>query len=372
MTRLHSPRSLMSFVAAAAAAFAGCTAPAGDARASARPDLLERIRSIHEQAVFADIHAHPSRFHRGEAERIEREELERYRRGNMDLVVAKISTDAPYGGGYIRRDGTRVERGEHQPPPGYPFRFTLDRLERILKTIADGDAVLATGPQAVLDARARGEASILAALEGADGLEGRIENLRPLHERGIRMVQFVHFRVNELGHIQTDSTPGGLTPFGREVVREMNRLGMVIDLAHANSETIRDVLASSQHPVVFSHTGAHALHQGARYLTDDDIRAIAAAGGVIGIWPNGEGLPHVDDIVRHIDHVRSIAGIDHIAIGSDLRGMSSYSEGFGEEADFTAIAAALIEHGYSDEGVGKIMGGNFFRIWQSVTAGISY
>ncbi|MGE5243111.1 MAG: membrane dipeptidase, partial [Betaproteobacteria bacterium] len=99
-----------------------------------------------------------------------------------------------------------------------------------------------------------------------------------------------------------------------------------------------------------------------------EISAIAAGGGVVGIWPNGESNRTLDDMVRNIDYVRRLAGIDHVGIGSDLRGMASYTEGFGEEANFQAIADALLAHGYTDEEVGKVMGGNFFRVWQQVTA----
>jgi membrane dipeptidase len=349
-------------------ALCGCAAEGARAVDAGTDAPAGQIARIHERFVFADMHAHPSRFHRGPAERIEPEELERYRRGTIDVVVAKASSDAAYDGGYVRRDGTRVERTPQNPAPGYPFEFTLDRIRRVLRTVEEGDAVLAESPAAVRRAKAEGRIALLPALEGADGLEGRIENLHALHDMGVRMIQLVHFRVNGLGHIQTDSTPGGLTDFGREVVREMNRRGMIIDLAHANTQTILDVLALSEHPVIFSHTGAKALHDARRHLADEEIRAIAAKGGVIGIWPNGSELPHLEDMVRHIDHVRQIAGIDHVGIGSDLRGMSSYSEGFGEEADFHAIAAALLARGYSEEDVGKVMGGNFFRVWEAIAS----
>jgi membrane dipeptidase len=151
------------------------------------------------------------------------------------------------------------------------------------------------------------------------------------------------------------------------VVADANRLGFVIDLAHANEATIRDVLNVSTHPVIFSHTGAKALFDGDRYLGDDEIRAIASRGGVIGIWPNGEGLPHVRDMVAHISHVKKLVGVDHVGIGSDLRGMSRYSEGFGEEARFDAIDEALAEAGYPPADIAKIMGGNFVRVWTEVT-----
>lgn len=342
--------------------------PASALAQSATSEMDRRIEAIHEDAVFADMHAHPSRFHRANVERIEPEEVDRYRRGLMDVVVANVSSDAAYQGGFVTREGVRVPRNGLDPAPGEPFAFTLDRLERVLLTIReDPDAVLASDPAAVVAARERGQVALMPALEGADGLEGSLENLRELHRRGLRLLQLVHFRVNELGHIQTDTASGGLTPFGREVVREANRLGIIIDLAHANTATIRDVLELSEHPVLFSHTGAKAVYDGgARYLTDAEMRMLAARGGVIGIWPNGASAKTMSDMADNIEHVARVAGVDHVGIGSDLRGMGSYTEGFGEEADFRAIARELLRRGWSDEDVGKVMGGNFWRVWMAV------
>ncbi len=119
-------------------------------------------------------------------------------------------------------------------------------------------------------------------------------------------------------------------------------------------------------PVLFSHTGVKALHDGDRDLTDAEIKAIAADGGVIGIWPNGESNVEMADMVRHIDYVRRLVGVNHVGIGSDLRGMSRYTAGFGEEANFRAIAEALLASGYTDDDVGKVMGGNFMRVWGQV------
>ena len=224
-------------------------------------------------------------------------------------------------------------------------------------------------PAEARKARAEGVLGILPALEGADSLEGAIGRLHQLHEMGLALVQLVHFRPNGLGHIQTwPYTPGGLTEFGREVVRECNRLGIVIDLAHANPETIRDTLELSRAPVIFSHTGAFALGEADRNLRDPEIRAIAAAGGVIGIWPNGSLLPTVADMARHIRYVTDLGGMDAAGIGSDLRGMSAYSEGFGEEANFEAIAEALAEAGFDSDEVEGILGANFERVWEEVTA----
>jgi dihydroorotase/N-acyl-D-amino-acid deacylase len=348
-----------------------CAHAAPHSGAVPEADRDRRIAAIHERFVLADIHAHPSRFHRANVERIDRAEIARYRRGRIDVVVSNVSSDAAYHGGYTARDGTsppRLRGNERYPlQPGEAFAFTLDRLQRVLNTIAAGDAALASSPDAVLAAKRRGQVALMPALEGADGLEGSLDHLRELHRRGLRLLQLVHFLDNEIGGNQTPPHDGrGLSEFGRALVREANRLGIIIDLAHANTQTIMDVLATSSQPVVFSHTGVKALHQGDRYVTDDEIRAIAGRGGVIGIWP-AQALGTIPEMVRHIDHIRRLVGVEHIAIASDLRGMS-YIDAFGEEANFRAIVDGLIDAGYTDDEIGLVMGGNFFRLWQRVHA----
>jgi membrane dipeptidase len=352
--------------------FGGCqTTPAelSVAADAGLPSPDARVVAIHEQAVFADMHAHPSRFHRANIESILAEEIEVYRRSTIDLVVANISSDMAYDGEYTNRDGTEIAKGEYKPAPGATYALAADRLQRLGNTVELGYAVHANTPGSVLEARQIGQVAIMPALEGADALEGDIENLYRMHANGLRLIQLIHFRNNELGHTQTwPYSPGGLTEFGRKVVEEANRLGIVIDLAHANEETISDVLELSTRPVIFSHGGVRALTAHDRAVTDEQIRAISAAGGIVGIWPHGRHLKDVAEMVDYMEHVIRIGGIDHVGIGSDLRGVSRYVEGFGEQANFHAIAAEFLARGYSDEDVGKVMGGNFFRLWQAVTS----
>ena len=332
---------------------------------------IGQLESIHERYVFADIHAHPSRFHRANIGTIEQEEMQRYVDNMMDVVVANVSTDAAYDGGYVKKDSTRVSRlprGEfYNIEPGFAWSFTLERFDIIMTTIGNGYAVHGTDPSVVQGAREQGKVTIIPALEGADGLEGNTENLRALYERGLRLLQLVHFRDNELGFNQTAPyDPGGLTEFGKQVVTICNELGIIIDLAHANTETIMDALELSAKPIIFSHTGVKARIEADRHLTDDEITAIADNGGMVGIWPTSS-FETIDEFVQHIDHVKNLVGIDHVGIASDLRGMS-YLDEFGQEANFKALAQALIDYGYTDEEVGKVMGANFFRIWQEVTS----
>lgn len=326
-----------------------------------------RIRAIHEHFVFADMHAHPSRFHRANVGTISAEEIENYRSRHMDVVVANISSDMAYSGSYTTREGNRVERGQYRPAPGEVFELAADRLSRLQATFDGGLAIPALSPADVLRAREEGRVAILPALEGADALEGDIENLRRLQQGGLRLIQLVHFRANELGHIQTyPYSPGGLTEFGRRVVEEANRLNLVIDVAHANTETITDTLDLSTDPVIFSHGGLKAIKDADRALSDDEVIAIAEHGGIVGIWPNGSSVTDVAAMVDLIDHVIELVGPDHVGIGSDLRGVSAYAEGFGPEAEFRAIAAEMMDRGYTADVVGKVMGGNFFRLWQQV------
>ena len=314
------------------------------------------------------MHAHPSRFHRAPVPAIAEEEIARYIAGGMHVAVCNISTDTPFRGGYTEPDGTVIPSGQRRAAPGEIWAYTLDRMDRLDATVVRDDATFVRNPAEAREAAAAGILGLIPALEGADSLEGEIERLHELHARGLGLIQLVHFRPNGLGHIQTwPYTPGGLTEFGRQVVRDANALGIVIDLAHANSQTIAETLALSKHPVIFSHTGVFSLREGDRYLGDDDIKAIAEAGGVIGIWPNGSGLATVDDMAEHIAYIRDLVGIEHVGIGSDLRGMGRYSEGFGEEANFLGIVEALGEHGFDDASIDLVMGGNFMRVWELVT-----
>ena len=333
----------------------------------AEEDLGAKLKSISSQFIFADMHAHPSRFHRSNIESISEKEINRFKLHNINVVVASISTDMAYEGNYDTKKG-KVPRGKYKPSLGQSFALTFERFQRIQNTFKEGRAVHASSPSAILKAKEDGELAIIPAMEGADGLEGNIENLYTFYDMGLRLIQLVHFRANALGHIQSHPySPGGLTAFGREVVKESNRLNLIIDVAHANTETIKDVLKVSKDPVIFSHGGLKALRDQDRALTDEEVILIAEKGGIIGIWPHGRYIESVDRMVDYIDHVIDLVGPDYVGIASDLRGVSKYSEGFGREANYSAIAKEMIIRGHNGETVGKVMGGNFFRLWQEIS-----
>ncbi len=226
-------------------------------------------------------------------------------------------------------------------------------------------------PSDVAAAQAAGAVGVLASCEGADFLEGQTHRVAEAYQDGIRSITLVHYRVNELGDIQTaPPRHGGLTDFGRQVVREMNRLGLVVDLAHATFETTRDALDASDAPLLISHSH---LTSGAdphpRLLTPEHALAVTRAGGVIGAWPAGFAVDgfeaFVEEVMRLIDRV----GLDHVAVGTDMD--ANYKPVLSSYRHFHDVAAALLGRGLGDEEVGAVLGGNFLSLFERVTGAAS-
>jgi membrane dipeptidase len=204
--------------------------------------------------------------------------------------------------------------------------------------------------------------------EGADALEGNLSRVKLFDDCGVRSLQLVHFRINELGDIQTEAPKHqGLTPFGRDVVKEMNRLGMIIDVSHAHAETVRGILAESRHPVMDSHTRPAARLQGSRARSDGELQAIAQKGGVIGMWPltREDRGQTFDDFLRDIDYVKALVGIEHIGIGTDLNGMRTWTK-IRTHKEFALIPDGMLARGYNEAEVNKVIGGNFMRVFQEI------
>ena len=198
-------------------------------------------------------------------------------------------------------------------------------------------------------------------IEGLQDLEGKLANLDVLYRAGFRMAGLAHFFDNEVAGSMHGEAKAGLTPLGRQVVRRMEALGMVVDVAHSSHATIAEVLAMAQRPVVASHGGVQATCKVNRNLTDDEIRGIARTGGVIGIgyWDAAICSTQPAAAAAAIAHVRDVAGIDHVGLGSDFDG--AVTTGF-DASQLAAVTQALIDHGFSDGDIAKVMGGNVLRV----------
>lgn len=259
--------------------------------------------------------------------------------------------------------------------PGQAIRRTLQLLDRFYQELAaNAERIfLATSAADVRRAKSEGKVAAFLGVEGGEALEGDIAVLRIYHRLGVRLLTLTWNRRNALADgVRESRTGGGLTNLGVQVVQEMNRLGMLVDIAHMSPAGVRDVLQVSQAPIIASHANARAVCDHPRNLSDEQIRAIAAKGGVIGVTfvpdfvaPRGQaGLPR---LVDHVMHLIQVGGEDAVALGSDYDGF-----GFGGTSDqfhdlpdvsyLPHLTAALLERGLSEGTVEKVLGGNFLRL----------
>ena len=212
-------------------------------------------------------------------------------------------------------------------------------------------------------------------LEGGHCLEDKIENLKFFYNAGVRVMTITWNNSTSWAVSASDAQAGnknGLNEFGKQVIRMMDSLGMIIDVSHVGPQTVTDILATSKNPIIASHSGAYALRSHYRNLTDSQIRAIAARGGVIGVvfYPPflvSSGTARLDDVVRHIDYIKNLVGVDYISLGSDFDGMDgSAPVGLEDVSRFPAITEALLQKGYTRQDVRKILGENFMRVFRTV------
>jgi microsomal dipeptidase-like Zn-dependent dipeptidase len=226
---------------------------------------------------------------------------------------------------------------------------------RLVSTPSDIDRLLAD--------RKNGDSVVggMLSIEGLQDLEGNIANLDVLYAAGFRMAGLAHFFDNDVAGSMHGVGKGGLTPLGRQVVRRMETLGMIVDLAHASHATVADVLAMATRPVVFSHGGVQATCKVNRNLTDEEIAGVAKTGGVIGIgyWKGAICSTNPKNVARAIAHVRDLVGIDHVGLGSDFDG--STTTGF-DASQVVTVTQALLDIGFLEADIRMVMGGNVLRI----------
>ena len=331
----------------------------------------ERLHRTH--GPWVDIHAHPGRCFLGGLEAsspfvqvLGAEEsaasVASARRGEVAVVnastVADLAVIGPSASGGLRavRD---FEPGE--------ARSDHDRqLYALAGLTAEPTVGSVLCADDIVVAHDSGVPGVFVSCEGADFLDGSLGGLADAHQLGARSITLVHYRINELGDIQTeDETHGGLTDFGRDVVAEMNQLGMIIDLAHGTFATTTDVLEISSQPIMISHS--HLASPGAdhpRLLSEEHARVVASAGGLIGAWPSGVVAEDLGDYCDEICRLIDVVGVDHVAIGTDLD--ANYRPVLTRYEQFPELAARLGDRGLDVGDVDKVLGGNFIELFRTV------
>ncbi len=262
----------------------------------------------------------------------------------------------------------------------------IDTVKHNILARYPGTFQLALTADDIVKAHKNHKIAALMGIEGGHAIEDSLRLLRDYYALGVRYMTLTHTNTNNWADSSGDiDKPGvqhhnGLTPFGKDVIREMNRLGMMVDISHVADKTFYDALATSQAPLIASHSSARAVTNVPRNMTDDMIRALAQKGGVIQVnfycnfinqkaadAPEGSPVKaYLSDVVAHIDHIRQIAGIDAIGIGSDFDGIECAPQGLEDVSKFPNLTRALLEKGYSPSDIKKIYGGNTLRLMRQV------
>lgn len=281
--------------------------------------------------------------------------------------------------------------------PELALRVALDQIARLyVEQDASGRFTICRSHADILQARQAGQIAVLITMEGVEPLGTDPNLLRIFYELGLRSLGLTHSRRNAAGDggvfAASGSAPGGLTAFGREIVQQCEALGILLDLAHINPAGFEEVLAMTTRPLIVSHSNARRFYDIERNLSDEQIRMVGERGGVIGVnallvSPRAEAM-HLDHYVDHIDHIVALIGIEGVGIGFDFFEQIFHAMPAAEKEAFHThftelhyipdlkdhahapnLTRKLIERGYSNEAISKILYGNFMRLFEQVLVG---
>ena len=330
--------------------------------AGTTPNVTDEVRRLHADAVVIDTHCDTlGRVIEGQRRLGERSDL-----GQFDLIRARE-------GGLTAEVMATFVSGQRQ---GDGLRQSVDFIDVLYQELDafPGLARIATSSADVHTAKLNGEVALFLGMEGAEGLGGNVRALRIMHRLGLRVLGLTWNRRNEaadgLGEMPH---AGGLSVFGRELVRECDRLGILIDLSHLSPLGVSDVLGMAERPVVATHANAFAVHADSRNLTDAQLEGVAATGGVVGVVPVPRFLGPFEErapfepIFDHMDHMIEVIGEDHVGLGMDFDGVGPMrTDGIEDVSAMPNLTAGMLDRGYSHERVRKVLGGNFLRVFEQV------
>lgn len=391
-------------------------AQAGASAGSAEA-LQARAARLHQQAIIVDGHNDIPSILLGSATDLAQPgkgthtDLSRMKAGGITAEFFSIYVDG--------------ERAEHPTVRGGgALRHAVDLIDVTYRQVEKypAELLLAQSAADIRRAKREGKIAILMGVEGGHAIENSLGALRVLHRLGCRYMTLTHSNTNEWADSSGFLGPEpvrhhGLTPFGQEVVREMQRIGMLVDISHVSDETFWAVMKLAQAPVIASHSSARALAPQRRNMSDDMLRALAKNGGVamINFWSfllsgeygaaaskwlaaNAQTIAalrqkHHDDptafhaaidqlkqqsaplpqvplsaLIDHIDHMVKVAGVDHVGLGSDFDGVDALPQGLAGIDALPKITLELVRRGYSDADILKVLGGNFLRVFEAAEA----
>jgi len=350
------------------------------------PKVSAEAIALHKTLNIVDLHSDSLMWDRDITERANRGQMDlpRLRDGNVALQIFSSVTKTPKNQNYDNNTGETDNITSLVIAQLQPLRTWNSLVERslyhaqkldIAAAASDGRAQVirsAGAVDALLAARQRAKqpagppVGVMMSVEGLHNLEGKAKNLDRLYKAGIRMAGLTHFFDNRLAGSMHGVNKGGLTPFGRQIVREMEAKGMIVDIAHLSHKGVAEMLAMARRPVVSSHGGVQATCDVNRNLTDEEIKGVAATGGVIGIgyWAGAVCDTSPAATAKAIKHIRDLVGIEYAALGSDFDGAVTVRF---DTSKLVQITQALLDAGFSESEIRAVMGGNAMRV---IRAGI--
>jgi membrane dipeptidase len=339
--------------------------------------VSDEAKALHKTLTIVDLHSDSLMWDRDINNRASRGhmDLPRLQDGNVAVQlfssVTKTPKDQNYDGNGADTDNiTLLTIAQLQPVKTWSSlveRSLYHAQKRNAAVSASGGLLKAVDSTSQFDAvlAARGSTprpvGAMLTIEGLQNLEGKVGNLDRLYTAGFRMAGLTHFFDNELGGSMHGLKKGGLTPFGRDIVRRMEAKGMIVDIAHLSHTGVAELLAMAKRPVVSSHGGVQSTCKVNRNLTDDEIRGLAKTGGVIGIgyWEGAVCDTSPRAAARAMKHVRDLVGIEHVALGSDYDGATTVRF---DTSQLVQVTQALIDEGFSEPEIRAVMGGNALRV----------
>ncbi len=386
--------------------------------ANTPPTVERRARELHARMLTVDTHCDtPMRLLRADWNVAERHDPADRAGGKIDLPRMKEGgLDAEFFAAFVGQGPLTPEGYEKAKASA------LRAVEAVHKMTRDHASMigLAVDPEGARRLKKEGKLTAFIGMENGYPIGRDVSNIKLFRDQGVRYITLCHSSDNDICDSSTDRRAPedrGLSAFGREVVAECNRLGMIVDISHASDKSFFDVLAVTKAPIIASHSSARAVCDNPRNLTDDQLRALAKNGGAIQICFLGayvkamppvlerekalkeleakygnirdigdealrreamaareavnqrfpQARPDVRDLVDHIDHVRKVVGIDHVGIGTDFDGGGGVV-GCDDASGMIHVTEELIRRGYTDAEIEKIWGGNFFRVFEKVLA----
>ncbi len=334
----------------------------------------EQAQRLHDSLFVVDLHSDSLLWKRDltKESAIGHVDIPRLKAGNVALQVFSATTKSPADLNYSSNtdssdDITLLAVASFWPPRTWfsLFERAAYQNEKLHRFADASDLVLIENKQdlrRLVAARANGEKLVgaLYLIEGAHPLEGNIENLDRLFDKGLRIAGLTHFFDNELGGSLHGTSGDGLSEFGRKVVRRANELGLIIDVAHASPAMVEDVLNLSTTPLILSHGGTQGNCNTERNLPDELMQRFAAEGGLIGIgyWDAAVCKPSPQGIVQAIRYAIDLLGVDHVALGSDYDGTVAVPF---DTSELAVLTQTMLEAGFSEEEIQKVMGENAKR-----------